>query len=279
MLRIDSRALLLAGLLALCMGCGSRETQQTPPPSQKPRQPAEAPPAASEGKEVPGTSEPGQSVAPDSAQEPLQTGKSAEPKLTSPKSGKLNPSLLNPALVKSKAPEEFKVRLETTKGDVLLQVNRAWAPLGADRFFNLVKIGYYNDVAFFRVIDGFMAQFGIHGDPKINEKWESAQIRDDPVKQSNMRGAVSFATAGPNTRTTQLFINYDDNRQLDQSGFAPFGKVIQGMAVLDTLYKDYGEGAPRGGGPSQDLIQSQGNKYLRAQFPKLDYIKRATIVN
>jgi peptidyl-prolyl cis-trans isomerase A (cyclophilin A) len=279
MLRIDSKALVLAGLLALYTGCSSRETQQTPPPSQKPPQPAEAPPVASEGKEVPATSEPGQPVAPDSTKEPLQIGKSAEPKLTPPKAGTLNPSLLNPALVKSKAPEEFKVRMETTKGDVVLQVNRAWAPQGADRFFNLVKIGYYNDVAFFRVIDGFMAQFGIHGDPKVNEKWEPAQIKDDPVKQSNVRGAVSFATAGPNTRTTQLFINYDDNRQLDQSGFAPFGKVIQGMAVVDTLYKNYGEGAPRGGGPAQDLIQSQGNKYLRAQFPKLDYIKRATIVN
>jgi peptidyl-prolyl cis-trans isomerase A (cyclophilin A) len=186
--------------------------------------------------------------------------------------------LLNPALAKAKAPDLFKVKFETTKGNILLQVNRSWAPLGADRFYNLVKIGYFNDVAFFRVIDGFMAQFGIHGDPKVNAQWEPARISDDPVQESNVRGAVSFATAGPNTRTTQLFINYGDNSMLDQRGFAPFARVIQGMEVVDALYKDYGEGAPRGGGPSQGLLQSQGNSYLRSQFPKLDYIKRAALV-
>ncbi len=170
------------------------------------------------------------------------------------------------------------MKFETTKGDIVLEVNRAWAPRGADRFYDLVKIGYYNDVAFFRVIDEFMAQFGIHGDPKVNKKWEPARINDDPVKESNVRGAISFATAGPNTRTTQLFINYGDNSQLDQRGFAPFAKVIQGMEVVGALYKDYGEGVPRGGGPSQELMESQGNSYLRAQFPKLDYIKRASVV-
>jgi peptidyl-prolyl cis-trans isomerase A (cyclophilin A) len=182
-------------------------------------------------------------------------------------------------LAKAKAPEQFRVKFETSKGNVVLQVNRAWAPVGADRFYNLVKMGYYNDVAFFRVIDGFMAQFGIHGDPKVNEKWEPARIADDPVKESNVRGAISFATtAEPNTRTTQLFINYGKNSALDSQGFAPFAKVVEGMDVVDSLYKGYGEGEPRGSGPSQALLQSQGNSYLRAQFPKLDYIKRASLV-
>ncbi|HEU0005667.1 MAG TPA: peptidylprolyl isomerase, partial [Terriglobia bacterium] len=179
---------------------------------------------------------------------------------------------------KEKAPAQFRVKFETTKGAFVVQVTRASAPLGADRFYNLVRMGFYNDVAFFRVIDGFMAQFGIHGDPKVNEKWKSASFNDDPTRESNVRGAISFATRGPNTRTTQLFINFGDNSQLDSRGFAPFAKVVDGMTVVDQLYKGYGEGAPRGGGPRQDLAQSQGNSYLRAQFPKLDFIKRVSVV-
>jgi peptidyl-prolyl cis-trans isomerase A (cyclophilin A) len=188
-------------------------------------------------------------------------------------------ALLDPSKATEHALATFRVKLETTKGPVVLEVVRDWAPNGADRFYNLVKIGFYNDVAFFRVIDGFMAQFGIHGDPKVAAKWREARIADDPVKQSNLRGFVSFATAGPNTRTTQLFINYADrNAQLDRSGFAPFARVIQGMEVVDSLYSGYGEGAPNGAGPNQGLVQMQGNAYLRANFPKLDYIKTATIV-
>lgn len=263
--------ILLASLLALQVGC-SRETQQppSPPPAQPPSQPPAAPPST-----PPAPSEPVEAVRP---KESPKAEKSVPEKAAPPKIAAPHPALLNPALANSKAPEQFKVKFETTKGDIVLAVNRTWAPLGADRFYNLVKIGYYNNVAFFRVIDGFMAQFGIHGDPKVNEKWESARIQDDPVKESNIRGAISFATAGPGTRTTQLFINYGDNSQLDSRGFAPFGKVIQGMEVVDALYKGYGEGAPRGGGPSQGLIQSQGNSYLQAQFPKLDYIKRASLM-
>jgi peptidyl-prolyl cis-trans isomerase A (cyclophilin A) len=185
----------------------------------------------------------------------------------------------DPAKATEQAPEIFKVKLDTTKGPVVIEVNRAWAPKGADRFYNLVKLGFYTDIAFFRVIDGFMAQFGIHGNPQVSAKWRDAKIGDDPVKQSNLRGYVSYAMAGPNTRTTQLFINYADrNRQLDRSGFSPFGKVVEGMENIDSLYSGYGEGAPSGRGPNQGMVQTQGNAYLRKSFPHLDYIKSATIV-
>ncbi len=185
----------------------------------------------------------------------------------------------DPAKATEQAPEKFRVKLDTTKGPVTIEVVRAWAPKGADRFYNLVKLGFYTDIAFFRVIDGFMAQFGIHGNPEVSAKWRDAKIADDPVKQSNLRGFVSYAMAGPNTRTTQLFINYADrNRQLDGSGFSPFGRVIEGMENIDNLYSGYGEGAPSGKGPNQGLIQTQGNAYLRKSFPNLDYIKSATVV-
>lgn len=186
-------------------------------------------------------------------------------------------ALLNPPSKPSAAPEKFDVKLETTKGDIILEVTRAWAPKGADRIYELVKLGYYNDVAFFRVIQGFMAQVGLHGDPEINTAWRAKRIDDDPVKQSNTRGMVSFATAGPKTRTTQFFINFADNSRLDGMGFAPFAKV-RDMKLVDALFSGYGEGAPQGQGPSQGRIQSEGNAYLKSAFPKLDYIKTATIV-
>lgn len=176
------------------------------------------------------------------------------------------------------APDTFRVRFETTKGAFVVEAVRAWAPNGVDRFYNLVRNGYYNDVAFFRVIENFMAQFGIHGDPAVNAAWRSARIPDDPVVESNRRGYVSFAMAGPNTRTTQLFINFRDNRQLDGMGFAPIGHVVEGMEVVDAIYSGYGEGAPNGQGPAQPQIQMQGNQYLRQNFPELDYIQRASIV-
>ncbi len=147
-----------------------------------------------------------------------------------------------------------------------------------DRFYTLVKSGYYDGVRFFRVISGFMAQFGIHGDPKVSAVWRERTMPDDPVRQSNARGMVTYATAGPGTRTTQIFINYRDNSGLDGQGFAPFGKVVEGMNVVDRLFAGYGEGAPRGGGPNQGRIQAEGNAYLARDFPKLDYVKRATIV-
>jgi peptidyl-prolyl cis-trans isomerase A (cyclophilin A) len=191
-----------------------------------------------------------------------------------------SPALTNPAAAKEKAPPVYKVKFSTTKGDFTVEVHRDWAPEGADRFYNLVKIGYFSDVAFFRVVKGFMVQFGIHGNPEVNKAWRAARIPDDPTgKQSNTRGMVTFAMAGPNTRTTQIFINYVDNSRLDSMGFPPFGKVIgDGMKVVDAIEGMYGEGQPQGRGPAQGRIQSEGNAYLKAEYPKLDYIKSAAIV-
>jgi peptidyl-prolyl cis-trans isomerase A (cyclophilin A) len=185
----------------------------------------------------------------------------------------------DPAQATATAPPVYKVKMATTKGDFVIEVHRDWAPLGADRFYNLVKLGYFNDIAFFRVVKGFMVQFGIHGDPAMNTKWKSARIQDDPTgKQSNTKGMVTFAMAGPNTRTTQIFINYGDNARLDSMGFPPFGKVVDGWKVVDAIEGMYGEGAPGGRGPAQGRIQGEGNAYLKADFPKLDYLKSASIV-
>ena len=186
--------------------------------------------------------------------------------------------LSNPASLNEKAPATYKVKFDTSKGSFVVEVHRDWAPNGADRFYNLVKNGFYNDARFFRVISGFMVQFGINGNPQISKVWRDANIKDDPVKASNKRGMITFATAGPDTRTTQVFINFGDNAGLDDQGFAPFGQVISGMDVVDALYAAYGEGAPQGAGPDQGLVQSQGNAYLKKDFPKLDYIKTATIL-
>jgi peptidyl-prolyl cis-trans isomerase A (cyclophilin A) len=185
--------------------------------------------------------------------------------------------LKTPAALTEQAPAEFKADFDTSKGMVVITVHRDWAPIGADRFYNLVKNGYFDDVRFFRVLDGFMAQFGIHGDPAIDRVWMSANLKDDPVKQSNKRGFITYATGGPNTRTTQVFINYGDNASLDKQGFAPFGQVTTGMNIVDKFYSDYGEGQPGGAGPSQGALHSQGNAYLAKSFPKLDYIKTAVI--
>ena len=189
-----------------------------------------------------------------------------------------SPGFDDPAKLTAKAPETFDALFGTTKGKFTIEVTRSLAPNGADRFYNLVRSGYFTDVAFFRVVPGFMCQFGIHGDPSVSAKWRDANIPDDPVKGSNTRGTITFATAGPNTRTTQLFINFRDNTFLDGQGFAPFGKVIEGMDVVDKINSEYGDGPPGGNGPNQGLIQMQGNAYLKKDFPNLDYIKSATIV-
>jgi len=187
--------------------------------------------------------------------------------------------LMNPSQLTEKAPEVFRAKFETTKGVFVIEVTRAWAPLGADRFYNLVKNGYYDGCRFFRVISGFMVQFGINGNPALNTTWREARIKDDPVKQSNKRGYVTFAMAGPHTRTTQIFINYADrNASLDGQGFSPFGTIVEGMEIVDGLYSGYGEGAPRGMGPDQGRVQSEGNAYLEKDFPKMDYVKTAVIV-
>ena len=177
----------------------------------------------------------------------------------------------------SRQPDVYRVRFETNKGDVVIQVTRAWAPLGADRFYTLVKSGFYDGARFFRVLPGFVVHFGIPADPAVTRKWRDTNLKDDPVKQSNTRGTISFATDGPDTRTTQVFINLGDNARLDQRGFAPFGAVVSGMDVVDQFYSEYGEGEPRGKGPAQPRIEAEGNTYLDRDFPKLDYIKRATV--
>jgi peptidyl-prolyl cis-trans isomerase A (cyclophilin A) len=186
-------------------------------------------------------------------------------------------NLSDPAALNAKAPAVYQAKFDTSKGTFVVEVHRDWAPIGADRFYNLVKNGFYDNARFFRVIEGFMVQFGINGDPKVAAAWRDADIKDDAVKQSNARGTITFATAGPNTRTTQVFINFADNAPLDGQGFAPFGKVVSGMEVVDSLYAGYGEGAPNGNGPDQGRVQGQGNAYLEQDFPKLDFIKAATV--
>ncbi len=180
--------------------------------------------------------------------------------------------LRNPAAMKEAAPAEYKVAFDTTAGPFVIAVHRAWAPKGADRFYNLVKNGFYDGCGFFRVIPGFMAQFGVNGTPAIQSAWNNANITDDPVKQSNRRGTISFATAGANTRTTQVFVNFKNNAGLDGQGFAPFGEVVSGMEIVDKLYGEYGDRSNQ-----QELIKRQGNAYLRKSYPKLDYIKTARL--
>jgi cyclophilin family peptidyl-prolyl cis-trans isomerase len=190
----------------------------------------------------------------------------------------------DPSALTEKAPPTYKAKFDTSKGAFVMTVHRDWAPRAADRFYNLVKNGFYDDVRFFRVIDGFMAQIGMNGNAEIQSAWDKARLQDDPVKESNKKGNVSFASAGPNTRTTQFFINLADNSRLDKVGacgpgcaFPPFGEVTSGMDVVEQLYSGYGEGAPRGRGPDQGRIRLEGNTYLKKDFPKLDYVKKATI--
>jgi peptidyl-prolyl cis-trans isomerase A (cyclophilin A) len=180
-------------------------------------------------------------------------------------------------LVNERAPDTYKARLKTTKGDIVIQVNRAWAPEGADRFYNLVKSGFYDGARFFRVLYNFVAQFGLNGDPDVDRVWSEAIIPDDPVTQPNRKGTITFAKSGPNSRTTQVFINLRDNMQLDSQGFAPFARVIEGMDAVELLYKGYGDAPPNGNGPDQLRIRLQGNEYLERDFSRLDYIRTATI--
>ena len=172
-----------------------------------------------------------------------------------------------------KAPDTYQVLFETSKGNFTVEVHRDWAPNGADRFYKLIESGFYDDCRFFRVLPGFMVQWGINGDPEIQNNWVQAMIKDDPVVKSNKRGFITYAKSGqPNSRTSQIFINYADNSRLDRDGFAPFGEVVEGMDVVDAINAEYREQ------PYQPLIQSGGNKYLNQKFPKLDYIRQATIV-
>ena len=176
-----------------------------------------------------------------------------------------------PASFQVHAPATFTVTFDTTKGPVAVEVHRDWAPIGADHFYELVKSGYFDGCRFFRVVPNFVVQFGLAADPAVTRKWKEPSLVDDPVLRHNVRGTLVYATAGRNTRTTQLFINLVDNSRLDADGFAPFATITSGMDAVDAIYPGYGEA------PQQPLIESQGNAYLQPQFPKLDYIRKATI--
>jgi peptidyl-prolyl cis-trans isomerase A (cyclophilin A) len=250
----------IASAFALAAGCDKpAEPKGETPAATSAARPAEAPPAGLAGVTSSGP-----------------TGvTSAKPAST------LNGDapIFHPERAVEKAPDVYKVKFATTKGDFVVEVHRDWAPTGADRFYNLVKLGYYDGNKFFRAVEGFMVQFGISGEPSVNGAWHQAAITDDPSKKSNKRGFITFATSGPHSRTTQVFINYNDaNARLDKMGFAPFGQVVSGMNVVDSLYKGYGEGAPQGRGPDQGRIQSEGNKYLEKNFPQLDAIKEAKVL-
>jgi cyclophilin family peptidyl-prolyl cis-trans isomerase len=177
-----------------------------------------------------------------------------------------------PEIVAGPAPDSFRVALSTSKGDVIVAVDKAWSPHGADRFYQLVSEGFFDDQRFFRVIPQYIAQFGASADPKRNDRWDDAKIPDDPAKQSNTRGTLSFAAEAPNTRSHQLFFNLKDNPKLDPQGFVPIGRVVQGMEVLDALYDDYGDT------PKYRLVATLGNEYLHRMFPRMDYIKTARVV-
>jgi peptidyl-prolyl cis-trans isomerase A (cyclophilin A) len=227
----------------------------------KPAEPVSAPAPAPQPPPAPPTEPSAAAPAPVASLAPVQ---SAAP---------VNPALLKPENAKATAPAKFKIKVTTTKGDFVVEITRAWAPLGADRVFNMVKLGFMQDLGFFRVVPGFVVQFGIHGDPQVAAAWKQASIKDDPQgKQSNEKGTLTFAKSGPDTRTTQLFINFKDNANLDKMGFPPIGKVIQGMDVVEAVNKEYGEQ------PQQGRVQAEGNAYLKQAFPRLDFILSATLV-
>jgi cyclophilin family peptidyl-prolyl cis-trans isomerase len=190
--------------------------------------------------------------------------KNEAPKKAEPAKPKLAPSTKG-------VPDVYKVRLDTTKGPVVIEVHREWAPLGAERFHELVKDGFYTQAAFFRVVKNYVAQFGLAANPAMTKKWD-VPIDDDPVMRTNKLGAVSFATSGPNSRTSQVFINLRSNQTLDEDGFAPFGQVIEGMEAVERIYQAYGNQ------PNQEIIMKRGNAYLKENFPNLDYIRKAAIL-
>ncbi len=251
-------------LLTLLSGCAEQPKPAEAPPTetaQPSEPPKEAPPAEPEKKE------------PEAAKVP----EAPKPEMEKPKPVAKAPakkSLMNPSALKEQAPAIYKVKFATSKGDILIEVDRSWAPLGADRFYNLVKNGFYDGCKFFRIVNNFIVQVGMHPDPKVSRVWQDANFKDDPVTKTNRRGALTFATAGPNTRTTQIFINTKTtgNAFLDTQGFAPCGRVIEGMEFVDSLYAGYGEA------PDQTMIRAKGNAYLDEKFPKLDSIETATII-
>ena len=252
---MDRNISLLALALAPSLTVFACDTKPAEPVAVTPPAPAPQPPPKPLAE--PSTAAPTPAASPAAAQ-------SAAP---------VNPALLKPEDAKATAPAKFKVKVTTTKGDFVVEVTRAWAPLGADRFYNLVKLGFMQDIGFFRVVPDFVVQFGIHGDPRVSAAWRHANIKDDPQgKQSNEKGTLTFAKSGPDTRTTQLFINFKDNGNLDKMGFPPIGKVVQGMDIVEAINKEYGEL------PQQGQVQAEGNAYLKRAFPKLDYVQSAALV-
>jgi peptidyl-prolyl cis-trans isomerase A (cyclophilin A) len=253
--------------IAFVAGCKSNNqtAETTPPPEpQKTQAPAQtaAPTESALPNPAPPAAEPSKAAA---KGESKSTGANVDAK-----------ALLLPKRLAEKAPDSYKVKFDTTRGSFTVTVTRAWAPLGADRFYNLVKHHFYDNAAFFRVVPGFVVQFGISPAPAVSAAWKHTEIKDDPVTQTNKRGSLTFATAGPNTRTTQIFINLKDNARLDGMGFSPFATVdANGMNIVEMMYEGYGDNA----GPDQDQLEKQGDPYLKKGWPKLDYIKSATLVN
>lgn len=249
--------LVVAGMGLVFSGC-KKEPAAEAPPTEQPKAEAPAQPKA----ETP-------------APAPAQPAGTASAPAAAPKSG-FDRALLRAAMLKDKAPDTFQVKFTTTRGDFIVTVHRAWAPIGADRFYNLVKHHFFDNASFFRVVPGFVVQFGISAYPPVNAAWKNADLQDEPVTQSNKRGYLTYAkTSLPNTRSTQIFINLKDNARLDGMGFAPFGVVDgKGMNVVEMLYDQYGDDA----GPDQGQIEAQGKPYLDKGWPKLDSIKTATLV-
>jgi peptidyl-prolyl cis-trans isomerase A (cyclophilin A) len=255
--------LLVAAIAIGCMffGCKAKDQTAEAPPPEQPKAEAPATPKA-------------ETPTPAAAQPEATAGAPAE----APRKG-FDRALLRPTQLKEQAPDTFQVKFTTTRGDFIVTVNRAWAPNGADRFYNLVKHHFFDNASFFRVHPGFIVQFGISAYPQVSAAWNDATIKDDPVKESNKTNSLTFATAGPNTRTTQLFINLADNSRLDKMGFAPFGKVTEGGNVVEMMYESYGEIPAMGGpGPEPSDIERLGKPYLDKNFPKLDSIKTTTLL-
>ena len=260
----------LGFLLVSFTGCGGDEPEESAPAVEPP--PIESAPVVEEPPAEETTAEPTDTE----EEKPLE--ESSTPSAETPE--ETTAALTKPSEADETAPDSFKVKFETTKGDFVVEATREYSPAGVDRFYNLVKIGFFEDIAFFRVLDGFVVQFGIHGDPDVALAWQDATIPDEDVVVSNKPGFLTYAKGGPDTRSTQFFINLVDNGpSLDARGFPPIGKVVEGMDVVKSLYSGYGEGAPMGRGPSQAKITSLGNEYLREEFPELDYIKTATLID
>lgn len=243
-------------LLAILTGFAFAQTPAAKPPAAAAKPAVAKPPAAKPAA---------------TAAKPAAAAKAPAPAAT-------NPKLLNPSLWTKQAPPSFKAKFTTTKGDIVIEAHRDWSPRGVDRFYNLVRSGFFTNVSFYRVVPNFVVQFGASPDPKVEAAWNNARIKDDPVKQSNKKYSLTFAMGGPNTRTTEFFINLRDNGMLDGMGFSPIGEVIEGKEAVDQIYSGYGDMAEQGGrGPSQARVQAEGKAYLDKNFPNLDSIKVAAI--